>query len=422
MYARRALRAIGEANDLAFGARTKQTARKSTAGLSDAELEFERVRDAHRSEAACARRIEEVISKPRLLLGGIPNPPESAYANSCFINAALQCLFAIPEVTFEDTRLRDAYDAIKRECSTGKPASLATAIAFRTEALRAMQEKESLDPGSVGVEALSSAIREHLHYDLTEFLSPLLDLVSGCTSPSNAASPSAVRAECPFEFAWVSRVSRVTTGPSGPVRSVSAAKITPERILHCPAQTAEGGPIGNVFAAVRAKMSPHHDGPGFTVDTDGGISTRTDYESQTTSYYVQSFPTILCISLSRFKMVFGAAQRVKIEDKIKLWPEIPLRTHRTDVAVYDLIAIAAHEGESASAGHYTAYTKRSRRDQSVHVWAKYNDALATPLSERKALAACRTTAYVLFYRLREVSKEAPPKRPLWPPVKLKPKT
>jgi hypothetical protein len=278
-----------------------------------------------------------------------------------------------------------------------------------------MREKESLDPGSVGVvDALSRAIREHLHYDLTEFLSPLLDLVSGCTSPSNAASPSAVRAECPFEFAWVSRVSRVTTGPSGPVRSVSAAKITPERILHCPAQTAEGGPIGNVFAAVNAKMSPHHDGPGYTVDTDGGISTRTDYESQTTSYYVQSFPTILCISLSRFKMVFGAAQRVKIEDEIEISPEIPLITHRRDVAVYDLIAIAAHEGESASAGHYTAYTRRSRRDQSVHVWAKYNDALATPLSERKALAACRTTAYVLFYRLRESSKEAPPRGPLAP--------
>lgn len=400
-YARRALRAIGEANDLAFGARTKQTARKG-AGVSPAELELARVRDVHRSEAACAARIEDLISRPRLLLGGIPNPGDSEYANSCFINAALQCLFAIREVTFEDRLLRGAYDAIKRECSTGKPASLATALAFRAEALRAMDESE---PHSAGVAALRSAIQKHKLYDVTEFLSPLLALVAGCTGQVGQAGPSPARAECPFELAWMSRVSRVLSTTHGPVESIGDPKTTRLRILDCPTETADGNPILDVSAAVRAKMSPHYEGAGWTMDKSAdGSSRRTDYESQTTSYWIRSFPAILCISLSRFKMV--SAVTVKVTHGIPLCPELRL-SYNANVAVYDLIAIAAHEGRSATTGHYTAYTKRSR--QGATVWAKYDDATVSPLSERRALAACRATAYAIFYRLRGIlATPAPP--------------
>lgn len=395
-YARRALRAIGEANDLAFGARTKQTASKSTRG-SPAELELARVRDVHRSETACAARIEDLISRPRLLLGGIPNPGDSVYANSCFINAALQCLFAIREVTFEDPRLRDAYDAIKRECSTGKTASLATALAFRAEALRAMDESE---PGSTGVAALRRAIQKHDLYDLTEFLSPLLALVAGCTSQVGQAGPaSPVRAECPFEFAWMSRVYRVLRTAHGPVKSIGDPRTTRLRILDCPAQTADGKPILNVSAALKAKMSSHNEGAGFTMDTyANGTRKRTDYESQETSYWIRSLPAILCISLSRFKMV-QTVTVTKVTDRITLLPELRL-PYNAKVYVYDLIAIAAHEGTSATSGHYTAYTKRS--SQGVPLWAKYDDTAVYPLSAKSALAQCRATAYALFYRLRGI--------------------
>ena len=395
-YARRALRAIGHANDLAFGARTKQTARKFT-GVSPAELEFARVRDAHRSEEACARRIEDAISKPRLVLGGIPNPGDSDYANSCFINATLQCLFAIREVTFQDQRLRGAYDAIKRECSTGETATLATAIAFRAEALRAMDENE---PGSTGVAALRRAIRKKLLYDLTEFLNPLLALVAGCTSRVRT-----VRAECPFEFAWISRVTRILTTTQGPVTSIGDTTTTPVRILDCPTQTDDGNPISDVSAAVKAKMRPHNEGAGWTVDRFAdGSSMRTDYERQTTSYWIRSFPAILCISLSRFNVV--SAVMAKVTHGIPLRPELRL-SYSANVAVYDLIAIAAHEGHSATTGHYTAYTKRSRQHE--HAWAKYDDGAVVTLSEEDALAACLTTAYVLFYRLRGIlATPAPP--------------
>lgn len=395
-YARRALRAIGHANDLAFGARTKQTARKKT-GPSPAELEVARVRDAHRSEEACARRIEDVISKPRLVLGGIPNPGDSEYANSCFINATLQCLFAIREVTFQDQRLRGAYDAIKRECSTGETAALATAIAFRAEALRAMGESE---PNSAGVAALSRAIRKKSLYDLTEFLNPLLALVAGCTGQVRT-----VRAECPFEIAWISRVTRILTTTQGPVTSIGDTTTTPMRILDCPTQTEDGNPILDVSAAVKAKMSPHSEGAGWTMDRFAdGSSSRTEYESQTTSYWIRSFPAILCISLSRFKVV--SANMVKVTHGTPLNPELRL-PYNANVAVYDLIAIAAHEGRSATTGHYTAYTKRSRQHE--HAWAKYDDGAVVTLSEEGALAACLATAYVLFYRLRGIlATPAPP--------------
>ena len=132
-----------------------------------------------------------------------------------------------------------------------------------------------------------------------------------------------------------------------------------------------------------------------------GTRKRTDYESQETSYWIRSFPAILCISLSRFKMVqtVTVTKVTKVTDRITLLPELRL-PYNAKVYVYDLIAIAAHEGTSATSGHYTAYTKRS--SQGVTIWAKYNDTTVSPLSEKSALAECRATAYALFYRLRGI--------------------
>jgi ubiquitin C-terminal hydrolase len=145
-------------------------------------------------------------------------------------------------------------------------------------------------------------------------------------------------------------------------------------------------------------MRSHDEKKGWTADRFAdGTSRRTDYDRQTTSYWIRSFPAILCISLSRFKMV--SAVMVKVTHGIPLRPELRL-PYNANVAVYDLIAIAAHEGPSATTGHYTAYTKRS--GQGATIWAKYNDATVYPLSEKRALAACLTTAYALFYRLRGI--------------------
>ena len=82
-YARRALRAIGSANDVAFGARTKQTARRST---GDPDLE------AHRE--ATRRRKQQAQRTP------LP----SSYPS--YLGTALQCLFVTPFDVAEQYAMR----------------------------------------------------------------------------------------------------------------------------------------------------------------------------------------------------------------------------------------------------------------------------------------------------------------------------
>ena len=116
-YARRALRAIGEANDAAFGARTKQTARRSTGkDPKTAQAESGPVEPA--VLGACEVKVGRLLgfAAPARVLGstrgGIPNLGETGY-----LSAALQCLFV---TRFASTgAIGNAYEKIKAECDQG---------------------------------------------------------------------------------------------------------------------------------------------------------------------------------------------------------------------------------------------------------------------------------------------------------------
>ncbi|KAG0236109.1 hypothetical protein BGX31_004070 [Mortierella sp. GBA43] len=121
---------------------------------------------------------------------------------------------------------------------------------------------------------------------------------------------------------------------------------------------------------------------------------------------LETLPTNLILSLSRFEYDTQKSRRIKIDTPIHFAKSIQMKMHNgNEVKDYDLYAVVIHTGKSANHGHYYTYARDSvdaGTTQSMIPWLLYNDTSVTISSfelMEKALAKNRTdTPYMLFFR------------------------
>lgn len=98
-------------------------------------------------------------------------------------------------------------------------------------------------------------------------------------------------------------------------------------------------------------------------------------------------PEALCIQLMRFS-VTGKKQQHHIQYQEELTLDISLKD-ATEKALYSLVGVVVHEGNSIKEGHYVAYVKKSGK------WYRTDDLMITKVS---SFEATHQQAYLLFYQ------------------------
>lgn len=105
-----------------------------------------------------------------------------------------------------------------------------------------------------------------------------------------------------------------------------------------------------------------------------------------------TLPPVLIFHLKRFTSKNG------VQKKIKTFITYPIdgldlrNSSTTSGAIYDLIAVSNHHGETITSGHYTAFT---RPNVSTNQWYKVDDTIVSTVSSISEIITA--DAYLLFY-------------------------
>eukprot|EP01126_Amoeba_proteus_P012270 TRINITY_DN15035_c0_g5_i2.p1 TRINITY_DN15035_c0_g5~~TRINITY_DN15035_c0_g5_i2.p1 ORF type:complete len:417 (+),score=88.90 TRINITY_DN15035_c0_g5_i2:872-2122(+) len=113
---------------------------------------------------------------------------------------------------------------------------------------------------------------------------------------------------------------------------------------------------------------------------------------------IWKFPKILRIDLKRFQnRGFWLGQKITkfVDYPFTLDLQEFKVTSCDSCLVYDLFAVACHEGVTAQMGHYTAFCKNSLDKK----WYLFNDSKVTEVREKDVVTA---SAYILFYKRQDV--------------------
>ena len=99
-------------------------------------------------------------------------------------------------------------------------------------------------------------------------------------------------------------------------------------------------------------------------------------------------PTILCLVLNRGKDNLDFKENITFGSKLDLTDYVQ---DKNDSAIYYLIGVVVHVGDSSMSGHFFAYC----RSHFKSLWYKYNDAIVTSVNENEIYTV--GTPYILFY-------------------------
>ena len=116
-----------------------------------------------------------------------------------------------------------------------------------------------------------------------------------------------------------------------------------------------------------------------------------------------TLPPVLTLQLMRFVYDMKTFSRKKLKDLLYIDRELNLDQilgYRTGNAVYELMAVLNHEGQSALVGHYTADIKYCRGQD---LWFKFDDETVQPSTTFKSSNDKRRSrnAYMLMYRRKQ---------------------
>ncbi|KAK0168104.1 hypothetical protein PV327_001937 [Microctonus hyperodae] len=100
-------------------------------------------------------------------------------------------------------------------------------------------------------------------------------------------------------------------------------------------------------------------------------------------------PAVLMVQVNRYGMTNEGIVE-KVNTAVDIPHEFTLDRH-DEIDRFKPIGIIAHVGSAMDCGHYTSYAEHD--DQ----WYHYNDMDVVPMSKDEALAAARTTAYLVFF-------------------------
>ena len=292
-FARRALREIGDANAAAFGARTKQTARKSTGGQAKSPRDPCHVQ----------------ISKMLFARGGIPN-----IGSSCGMGSILQCLFVTPYSAVGAMKV--PYEALKRQCAQGNATKQATEM-FRKALLETLEPLKRANVGDAP--RIHDAIERREPLDAELLLKVLLSFCEVCGS----LRAHEYNEHCPFEY---QEVDIVTKKYENHTTSVSEEKRA-SRVFFAFAES------GQKLESVLDKQ--------FTLeDTGTRQDDRGDY-SQETDAKIAFLPEVLCVNVApKNTCLFPLDLKMA---------EYTRETQRTE---FELVAVVSYEEENG--GHYVA--------------------------------------------------------------------
>ena len=99
-------------------------------------------------------------------------------------------------------------------------------------------------------------------------------------------------------------------------------------------------------------------------------------------------PTILCLVLNRGKDNLDFRENINFGTKLDLTDFVQ---DKNDLAIYYLIGVVVHVGDSSMSGHFFAYC----RSHFTSPWYKYNDAIVSTINENEIYSV--GTPYILFY-------------------------
>uniref|UniRef100_A0A6B2KXK6 Ubiquitin carboxyl-terminal hydrolase n=1 Tax=Arcella intermedia TaxID=1963864 RepID=A0A6B2KXK6_9EUKA len=118
---------------------------------------------------------------------------------------------------------------------------------------------------------------------------------------------------------------------------------------------------------------------------------------------ITSLPSVINVHLLRFIFNKGQGQKIKLMNNITYPLEMDFGQYveNKEPAMYELFAVIFHVGESANVGHYVAHIKEGNN------WWLIDDSTITSLKEAKGHSERNKTAYMLFYRLKSISKNIP---------------
>lgn len=132
-----------------------------------------------------------------------------------------------------------------------------------------------------------------------------------------------------------------------------------------------------------------------------------EFQQATKKFDLWTVPPILVIHLKRFSY-----KNRHWREKLETLVEFPLQSldltryvlgPNAEVAIYDLYAVSNHYG-SLGGGHYTAFAQ-NKDDKN---WYKFDDSYVSKVEDSKVQSS---SAYVLFYRRRDVQDPQPDPTP-----------
>ena len=317
-FARRALREIGDANAAAFGARTKQTARKSTGGQKRAQP-AQAAQPAETEDPVEEDPVEPChvqIARMLFARGGIPNIVDSG------MGSILQCLFVTPYSA--GGLLKAPYEALKRQCAQGN-ATEETTNAFRDALLETLKPLKAAKVGDAAW--IHDAIEKGEPLDAKLQLNVLLSSCESC-GPLNKTkyNPS-----CPFEYQVVTTVTKKYGNSADVSKSEGTGAF---RVFDAHANR------GQTLADVLSKQFTWQD----NANRDDGYGVY----AQETDAKIASLPEVLCVNLSpKNSCLFPLNLDMT---------NFTLEKQRT---MFELVAVVAHDIWGANAAEFGARTKQT---------------------------------------------------------------
>ena len=296
-YARRALRAIGEANAAAFGALTKQTAPKSTGG-----------RGMQVPRDPCHVQISRMI----FARGGIPD-----IGNWSSTGSILQCLFV---TTYSAVGALSApYNALKLQCAQGA-ATEGTTTAFRDGLLDTLGTTTNPE-----AEQLHAAMNSGRQPDAGLLLRVLLSLCGPC----GQLRSNEYNRHCPFEYQVVKTVTKKYDANADVRKSEETSA---SRVFI--ASAADGQTLESVL------------GERFTTQDNGRKQDNLGEYAQETATEI-GLPEVLCVELA-----------VKNHCLFPFDLDMGKYTRQTERTILELVAVVSYETKEGH-GHYVASVRHA---------------------------------------------------------------
>jgi ubiquitin C-terminal hydrolase len=314
-------------------------------------------------------------SSPSPSSAGDPNIPMGLdnFGTNCYLNAGLQCLTHIRQLR---ERFRTTNELVLQPISK----------AYRILQV-ALEQRSELTVRQIVAQLFNSYAHFLSQEDMTEwldfFLSSLHRELAGIPSRNNDYPPE-TGSFIPEIFCGIQRTNH-TCARCGQTRTIRSACYSLQLPLPCTSTVS----LDDCLARFAAPM-PFDAANTYTCGT-----CRTLVPGSIMQVCLGWPAPVLIISLKRFSSKVDRPVKlnttVTFPETLELPPEI-LGCSDTASVFYDLIAVAEHQGENASSGHYVAYVRNGIN------WYLCNDLFVSQVSVRDVLSA---QAYVLFYERRD---------------------